>query len=188
MRCFIAIPLPKSVKQQLGNLQESIENLRWQNINQLHITLKFLGEVSDDKVQDLQAELRKVELSAFSISLKELGYFPKGKKPRVLWAGIEESKPLVKLKKKIEAICAVLNFEADNRPFKPHITLARMKGTSENDVMAFIKQHKQFDIQDVPVEEFVLYESRLHSDGAEHIQLKTFQLERTGSGMDKDNS
>ncbi|HEX6981836.1 MAG TPA: RNA 2',3'-cyclic phosphodiesterase [Balneolaceae bacterium] len=176
MRCFVAVPFLETVKQQLGVLQEPVKGLRWQKINQLHITLKFLGDVSEDKVKALQTEFSKIKMPAFSLSLQGLGYFPKGKRPRVLWAGVEENQSLRKLRDKVEGICVSAGFKAGARPFMPHITLARVKGASGDEVESLITRNQQLKIHDIPVDEFVLYESKLHSMGAEHIRLKSFGL------------
>jgi 2'-5' RNA ligase len=178
MRCFVAIPFPKAIKKQLGELQEPIIGLRWQKLEQVHLTLKFLGDVSGDKVQALQKQFSKIKMPSFSLSLQGLGYFPKGKNPRVLWVGIEEHESLIWLRDKVEQICISEGFEAEKRPFKPHITLGRMKGTSQGDVEKFINQHKKFKVQNVLVDEFVLYESKLHPQGAKHIRLMAFRLKK----------
>jgi len=175
MRLFIAIPLPESVKEHLSHLEQPNEGIKWQD-GQYHLTLKFLGETDEGKAVEVQEKLTKIDFPAFRMSLNGFGYFPQGRQPKVLWVGIEKNKKLVELQKKIEAICCSLGFEPENRPFKPHITLARMKGVAKRDVMSFINQHKQFRIPEVPINEFVLYESKLRSDGALHIRLKTFSL------------
>lgn len=176
MRCFVAVPLPAFARQQLVDLQEPIRGLRWQKLEQLHLTLKFLGDVSGDKIQSLQTELSKIQLPAFSLSLQGLGYFPKGKNPRVLWAGIAQNESLNRLRGEVEQICISQGFEAEKRSFKPHITLGRVKNASQNEVMRWINQHKEFEITGVSVDEFVLYESKLHPQGAEHIRLETYRL------------
>lgn len=178
MRCFVAIPLPKRVKRELIDLQQPIKKLRWQKMDQFHLTLKFLGDVSGDNIEALQTELSNIKRPAFSLSLEGFGYFPKGKNPRVLWAGIEENSALKTLRDKVEKKCVSAGFEAEERPFKPHITLGRMKGASKSEVMEFINQHKQFEISDIPIDKFVLYQSKLHPEGAEYIELKTFRLNK----------
>jgi len=179
MRLFIAIPLPAAVKQHLEELEQPIEGVRWQHNGQYHLTLKFLGETEDSKVSELQQELANIQPDIFAISLKGFGYFPQGRHPKVLWAGIKKSHHLLDLHKRVEKVCQSFGFEPENRDFKPHVTLARMNGVAKRDVMSFINQHKQFQIPNIPVEEFVLYESRLHSDGAMHIRLRTFPLHRS---------
>jgi 2'-5' RNA ligase len=176
MRLFIAIPLPDSVIQQLIDLQQPIDGVRWQNHNQFHITLKFLGETDPGRVPHLMQSLDNIDLPVFSITLSGFGYFPEGKQPRVLWTAIKRNESLVKLHKAVEEVCTGLGFETENRPFKPHITIARVDGTPKRDVMSFIDQYKKFSIPGVTVDEFVLYESKLHREGAKYIRKNTIKL------------
>lgn len=177
MRLFIALPIPEPVKRQLLELQQPIQGVRWQQENQLHLTLKFLGDTEPVRAREVKAGLGDIELPSFTMRLKGFGYFPKGRHPKVLWAGISKNKELVRLQQAVEERCTELGFEAEDRSFKPHITLARLNGVKKRDVLSFVNQHKQFQIPDVPVDEFVLYESKLDPDGAKHTRLKTFPLE-----------
>lgn len=176
MRLFIALPILKSVKRKLANLQQSIDGVRWQQESQIHLTLKFLGETDQSETQNLKTHLKSIAVPGFSITLNGFGYFPHGKQPRVLWARVKNNNSLTKLHREIEKTCVELGFEAENRPFKPHITIARVNGASKREIMSFVNQHKQFQISDVSVEEFVLYESKLSPKGAKHVRLKTFSL------------
>ncbi|NGP88346.1 RNA 2',3'-cyclic phosphodiesterase [Fodinibius halophilus] len=176
MRLFIAIPIPETVKQRLAELQQSMEGVRWQSKEQIHLTLKFLGETEPDRVEQLKERLSEVRHPVFSLIIKGLGFFSRGSKPRVLWAGIVNNDRLDGLHNKIEKICTSMGFKAEVRPFKPHITLARLKGISKRKVTSFIDQHKQFQLPKVQIHEFALYESKLDSEGAVHHRLKTIKL------------
>ena len=180
MRLFIAVPLPDAVTDQFADLQQPIDGLRWQDPDQLHLTLKFLGETEPERVPEIHQNLSQVEAPAFSMTIKGFGYFPKGKQPRVLWSGINKNKSLEKLQQFIEQTCTSMGFDAETRSFKPHVTIARIDGTPKQEVMSFINQHKKFRISDVPVDEFVLYESKLSSEGAIHIRKKSFKLTQDG--------
>lgn len=177
MRLFIALPIPKSVKKQLAELQQSIKGVRWQQQGQIHLTLKFLGNTGQERARELQKSLDKIKYQAFHIDLEGFGYFPSGKQPKVLWAGIGAGESLFELQNTIEDTCTSVGFDAETRPFKPHITLARVKGGSKGDIISFINKHKQFYIPDIPINEFVLYESKLYPDGVVHNRLSTFPLE-----------
>lgn len=176
MRLFIAVPMPEFVANRLVELQQPIEGIRWQQEEKLHLTLKFLGDTESDRAQKLQSVLDTIDIPSFSITLNGLGYFPKGKQPRVLWAGIDKSEPLQKLHKAVESRCADLGFDPEQRPFKPHVTIGRVKGASKSTVESFIDRHEDFHIPDIPVEEFVLFESKLHPDGAQHFRRKTYRF------------
>lgn len=176
MRLFIAIPLPEPVKKQLADLQQPMEGMRWQQEEQMHLTLKFLGSTDRTKARKLQEKLKQVGCLAFDMTLAGFGYFPEGGEPKVLWVGIDENEALNNLQHTVEHICISTGFDAEDRPFKPHITIARVRGTSKRDVHSFINQHKRFRIPEIPVEEFVLYESKLDPEGATHHRLDTFRL------------
>lgn len=176
MRLFIAIPLPQQVKEQLLD-RKAIDGVKWQRPDQMHITLKFLGDTDIDLIGDLKEGLGNIEFPEFSLMINGFGYFPEGKQPKVLWAGIDRSRLLEKLYQEIEEVCNRLGFESETRSFKPHITIGRIKRASKEVVDQFINQHKQVQIPDIPVEEFALYESKLNPKGAKYLRLQTFQLQ-----------
>lgn len=176
MRLFIALPLPGPVKEQLVDMKQPIDGVRWEQKSKLHLTLKFLGDTNYDRARQLQEKLNAIECPSFAISLKGFGYFPKGNQPKVLWTGVKKSQLLTRLQQTIEDECTAMGFDPESRSFKPHITIARTNSASKRDVMSFINQHKKFQITDVPVEEFVLYESKLDANGAKHSRIKTFSL------------
>ncbi|MDZ7683132.1 MAG: RNA 2',3'-cyclic phosphodiesterase [Fodinibius sp.] len=179
MRLFIAVPISAKAKDQLVDLQQPIEGVRWEPKDKLHLTIKFLGDTASKQVRCLQQQLGTIQQAAFSLSLQGMGYFPKGKQPKVLWAGVKKSQQLIDLHHKVEKVCTGMGFDADSRPFKPHITLGRINGVPKRDMMSFINEHKQFRIPELPVHEFVLYESKLDSTGAKHSRVETFSLPST---------
>lgn len=176
MRLFVAIPLPKFARRRLADLQQSISGVRWQRQSQLHVTLKFLGEVDEQRTSLLIGGLKDIHHPALAMTIEGLGYFSRGPSPAVLWVGISNPQELHELYQRIEEQCAGLGFEPENRPFKPHITIGRMKGVSKSEVRSFIKQHKPFTIPEVDIDEFVLFESELHPDGAIHKKVEHFKL------------
>lgn len=177
MRLFIAISLPDPVRRRLSDLKQSIEGVRWQRQKQLHITLKFLGDTPEERLNPLVNKLQGVDQQAFVISIKGLGYFPKGRRdPRILWAGVSNHTKLVRLHSRIEEKCVAMGYKAEGHPFKPHITLGRIKNTAKRDILSFINQHKRFVIPEIAVTKFVLYESKLRSEGAVHKKIEHFPL------------
>lgn len=129
---FIGIPLKEEIKQtvldwQLHLKKELEDNYQiWTNKEDFHITLKFLGEVEAKKISDLKKELNKLkELKTFQITIKEIGTFGQPRKPRVLWAGVEDNQELHIWKDQVEKVCMNVGFPEDNQPFRPHVTLAK---------------------------------------------------------------
>lgn len=176
MRLFIAIPIPDAVKKKLIDLQQPIDGVRWQAKEQMHLTLKFVGDVDAQLAKSLQNKLDEIEHPSFAIDLKQMGYFPEGGSPRVLWIGLREHSSLMELHQKVEQKSQEVGIAPEDRPYKPHITLGRTEGVSKRTVNAYVNQHKKFTVRDIKMDQFVLYESKLHPDGAKHSRLQTFPL------------
>ncbi|RLL47715.1 RNA 2',3'-cyclic phosphodiesterase [Oceanobacillus piezotolerans] len=127
---FIAIPLSSKLQDYFSNWQDELVGKlpykQWYNKKDFHITLKFLGEVDDNKLKALRMELEKLSLlKAFSIVVGEIGTFGNPKSPRVIWAGVEKNKNLMQLAEKVEEYATKVGFPKENRPYSPHITLAK---------------------------------------------------------------
>lgn len=174
MRIFIAVPLSESVKKQLQKLQVPADYVRWQSPEQMHITLKFLGELSDDEVSGLKQALTGISMTSFNLKVQQIGMFTRNDIPQVIWVGVAPDEQITQLYKAVEARCASLGFETDKRPFLPHITLGRVKRNIQR------KQVKNLLDNTEPVsfsvDSFGIYKSELHPDGAIHTLLKKFPL------------
>lgn len=130
MRAFVAVEITsQGVLSSIKKLQSSLRiDAKPIEIHNMHFTLLFLGEISEDMVQKVQAQLKTIEFSSFDISFEGIGAFPKPKLPRVVWVGIDDSgaKQLVGLAKTVEERLLPLGFRAD-KEFKPHATIFRIK-------------------------------------------------------------
>ena len=177
MRLFVAIDLPDTVKDQLDALQTHIPSARWVKRHQMHLTLFFLGET--DRLPDIQAALAGIRARPFELTLTGVGRFPKrGKQPpRVLWAGIDAEPALAQLHHQVTTVLAEIGFEPEDRPFSPHITLARLK-TREPlpEVDAFLSDHRAFRTPSITITEFVLFSSVLAPQGARYQREAVFAL------------
>ncbi|MDX1617301.1 MAG: RNA 2',3'-cyclic phosphodiesterase [Balneolaceae bacterium] len=178
MRLFTAIDLPDTVKDRLNEIQDPGLGIRWTAPEAMHLTLRFIGDVDSETRDDLIARMSELERSSFSFTIRDIGYFPPRKHPNIVWVGIEESNPLMELQSRIESACRRAGLEPDERPFTPHITIGRVKGARKNEVLSFINNHKKLRIEEIPVEEFILYESTLKPDGAVHTPLRRFSLKQ----------
>ena len=177
MRLFIAIDIPEHARQQLEALQDSSLGVRWTSPGTMHLTLRFIGDVNETSTKkQLEEALEKVKAPAFDMTIKGLGYFPPRRQPKIIWAGIKENSALMELQEAVEQACRTVGFEPETRQYTPHITLGRVNGISKREVNAFFNQHKKLRIPDIPVNDFILYESKLSSDGAEHTPLEHFRL------------
>jgi 2'-5' RNA ligase len=177
MRLFIAIPLPDNIKKKLLNLQEPIRGVKWQKANQMHLTLRFLGEVSDEWHTTLKSGLSAIKQQPFTLNINGAGVFPNLRRPKVIWVGVEKSKPLAKLHNAVEKQCIEAGFEAEKRTFTPHITIGRVKRTSTRQIKTFIKSSpiKSFSLE-LKVDCFNLYRSELLAEGAKYTVIEGYRL------------
>lgn len=182
MRLFIAIDINDAIKQRIrsliADLRETLREVRWVNEDGIHITLKFLGEVDEEKAKAVAYSLEKVSsrFASMRISISHLGRFPERGSPRVFWIGAkEESGALRKLALNIEEEMEKIGFEKEKREFKPHITLGRVK--------RYRKAGKDFpvnwDDREVSfgsfcAEHVFLMKSTLRPDGARYEKIGTF--------------
>jgi 2'-5' RNA ligase len=135
IRAFIAIELPDSVKRFLGDVQNRLRaasiNCRWVKPANIHLTLKFLGDVAPDRLDDIHAALNAAAAgqAPFKIQARGFGGFPNLRRPRVLWIGLDDqTNRLADLQKRLDGNLADIGFESEKRPFKGHLTLGRAKG------------------------------------------------------------
>jgi 2'-5' RNA ligase len=174
---FIALNLPESLRRALWDVVAPLRNLelplRWVGPDGLHLTLKFLGEVADDREPELIEALRRAagagpEPHPFSITLRGFGGFPDVRRPRVLWVGIEPEPALELLQDRVERQFATLGFSTEARPFRPHLTLARAERDARSAGFAALPQAlDQLQFEDtVTIETIDLMQSTLRRSGA----------------------
>jgi len=177
MRLFIAIELPAEVKILLTGMRTAIPGARWVPPEQLHLTLSFLGEVDEVTYTQLAEKLAEFTAPGFELHFSGTGCFPDRRRPRVLWAGMTESPLLSSLARMVYNAVQLCGIPQEERPFSPHITLARCRQPAGREVSAFLEQHQRLKLPPVKVREFILYQSRLTAQGATHIPLKLFPLQ-----------
>jgi len=175
MRLFIAIDLSDAVKNQLEALRADIPGANWGRRSAYHLTLRFLGDdIAEDRLPVIRKQLELVKADPFELSLRGVGCFPSGgRKPaRVLWVGVKSPPALQVLYGQVERAVLAAGFEEEDRPFTPHITLARLRlPRVEREVSRFLQRYEQFQSEAFPVSEFVLYSSVLTPQGAEYTPL-----------------
>ncbi len=180
MRLFVAVDLPETVKEQLVRLYSDIPTARWSSRQQMHLTLFFIGETG--RLTDIDAVLKGVQAAPFEMAITGVGRFPpQDRQPaRVLWAGVEVSAGLRILHAQVTAALIGLGFEADGRPFSPHITLARLKTERRLPQLdAFLDEHRTLRTDSFPTTEFVLFSSELSREGARYHREGVYPL-KTG--------
>ncbi|MFA5864124.1 MAG: RNA 2',3'-cyclic phosphodiesterase [Phycisphaerae bacterium] len=178
MRCFIALELDEEIKDKLQSAQQLFKGLSgkvgWCSRQQMHLTIKFLGEVGEEAlpqvIEGLKAAAR--EIPPFGFSLEQLGAFPSTGQPRVLWVGIKLCEPLNKLQQLIEQNCTLLGFPPEDRHFTPHLTLGRVK--DRIDTKAYrrvLDENKNFTAGIQEVDTVTLFSSQLQPTGAVYMPI-----------------
>jgi 2'-5' RNA ligase len=175
-RLFIAVDLPETIKNNLSLMAFGIPGARWVAPEQLHLTVRFIGEVDGGLFHDIQEILDEIHFASFSLQLKGVGYFPPRGAPRVLWIGLDKSEPLQLLRKKIDTALLRARIEPEGRKYSPHITLARLKNSPANKIANFLSGNSLFRQEPFQVEDFKLYSSVLSPKGAYHKVERIYPL------------
>jgi 2'-5' RNA ligase len=175
-RLFVAIDMPDAVKDRLEALAYGLPGARWSPRDQMHLTLRFVGDVDGGDFEDLRAALGEISLPAFEMRLRGLGHFPPRGEPHVLWAGVPRTDELVRLQSAVEKAVRRIGVPAEERKFHPHVTLARLKGTPSRRVGEWLVGNGLFEVAAFPVTDFALYSSVLGSAGAHHELEESYPL------------
>ena len=178
-RLFIAIPLPESVREQLAALYEPMRSIAWTRPEQLHLTLRFLGEVEADWREKLEAALGQAQVEPFLLPVAGMGSFPPRGAARVIWVGVGHGHPrLHQLRQRIDDGVLATGFPLDVRIFHPHVTLGRVKEPGAPAAAEeFLKRHREFEVAPFRVESFQLCASELRPSGAVHTLIHEFRLQ-----------
>jgi 2'-5' RNA ligase len=196
MRIFIGIDLDSEVRTRISRFLEGVESFapeaRWMRPESLHVTLKFLGEQKPEQVEAITEGLERIEGTAFRIRFAGYGFFPTAKAARVFWIRIHAGPPLAELAGNIDAAVAELGVPREDRPYSPHLTLARgnagrrsgspkpQKGDGRNTIFAALDQRLaimgELDFGSMTAHEFILYQSQLSPGGSKYTKLRRFSL------------
>jgi 2'-5' RNA ligase len=178
-RLFIAIRPPEPVRDRLVDAMEGIDGARWVDEDNLHLTLRFVGEVERPVANDLAAALGAIRAARFALAIDGVGHFDKrsrhGARPRALWARVPRSGPLDELRLKVERACEVAGLGRETRRFTPHVTLARL-GPSVGEIGGWLGRFGDLVAGPWEVSEFILYESHLGHRGAFYEPVTAFAL------------
>ena len=177
MRLFIALGLPAEIRESLAMLRGGIAGARWLDPENMHLTLRFIGDADGGQLRDLDAELSAIRLWSFELMLSELGTFERRQRIHMLWAGIETSPVLLDLRERVEAASVRAGFGPEGRKYKPHVTLARFKNGSGPEIGAYLTTNNHFSEGPFSVERFTLFRSHLGHDGARYEVVRDYQLE-----------
>jgi len=177
LRLFVGLGLPDTHRDTLSMLERGIPGARWVEADNYHITLRFIGEVPESDADDIHAALSALRFNAFQISLVGVGHYGKLRKARSLWAGVEPADPVRHLHAKIESAIVRAGFPRDERRFRPHVTLARIKGETGHHLANFLSEHGDFRTPAISVSSFHLFRSQLTRSGPIYEMLWTYEAE-----------
>src|SRR6476469_4776680 len=172
-RLFVAIRPPEDIRNLLLDAMDDSPDFRWQDDEQLHLTLRFVGEVDHPVAQDLADGLGRIHADEFQLRISGVGRFEQ-RSSGALWAGVEPKAPLAALAAKIERTCQQVGLAPERRAFHPHITIARWKGRRSREVGDFIERHGGLSSALFDVTQFSLFESRLSRHGAQYEEIATY--------------
>lgn len=196
MRLFVALDIEPAIHAQISRLLATLKarapEARWVRPESLHVTLKFIGEVREDKAAQIKKALASVQASAPTLSFRGTGFFPNAKAPRVFWIGVEADSSLPELAKKVDEVAAKFGIDAETQAYKPHLTLAR-SGSGSPRPRAGERAEPKFQrvqqaLETMPAaefgtmtpHEFYLYESKLGPGGAKYTKIQGYPLEVVG--------
>jgi len=179
-RLFVAICLPEEVRNSLGSLQLGLANVRWIPNESLHLTVRFIGEVSTLDAEDIVGALGQIRTPPFEVRFGELGSFSSGNRIRSLWVGLEETGNLENLKRSVDRRLTNVGVGPDSRKYIPHVTLGRVESRLSN-LNQFLNWTSLVLHPAVKVDQFVLLESRLSKSGSKYIPVQTYSLVSPGS-------
>lgn len=185
VRCFVAVELPEGIQARidaaLAGLRQETRAIRWVAVPNLHLTLKFLGEVEPGSIPAVTEALQgpSSSVAPFRWELSSAGLFPPGRRPRVFWLGAGEgAEPIRKLAGAVEAALKPLGFRKEERPFQPHITVGRVRDGGRVEE-PFLRRWAEFGREGfgaAPVDDFVLMQSELRPEGSLYTPIARVAL------------
>lgn len=175
MRLFTALSLPSDVAEGLLQLQGGVPGARWQSREQLHLTLRFIGEADGRQAADIDDALSAMTAPGFALALHDIGTFG-GREPREIWVGVRPNAALMHLRKKIEIALQRIGLAPDPRKFAPHVTLARLKASPREKVMQYLSSHALYASAPFAVGAFELYSSAITPNGSLYRAERRYAL------------
>jgi 2'-5' RNA ligase len=184
-RVFCAVELPDSVRQKISQhiarLKEAVPDAHagWSRANNIHLTLKFLGDIPQASVPNLSAAASRavVRIAPFTIRLEQTGVFPPHGSPRVLWIGVNDCEgKLGELHKRLETECEKDGFSRESRAFHPHLTIARLRKPQDARTLASAHKEMEFEPEEIVVSELLVIRSELSSAGSRYTTISRHPL------------
>lgn len=177
IRLFVALDLPENVRDRVAGLCGGVPGVRWIDPQNLHLTLRFIGEVEEPLLPEIDTALSTVRSPAFGLALNGVDIFGDRRRARVLWVGARSSDVLISLQSRTETALSRAGLVPEPRKFHPHVTLARLKGMRSDRLVGYLEANAAFMTQEFSVDEFVLYSSHFGRNGATYIREAAYPLD-----------
>lgn len=178
MRIFIALDIAPEIRKRLAEYMERIRSYapdaRWARVEGLHVTLKFVGEANEDLVRQMKAALAGVNTPPVEVKFEGVGFFPNAKGARVFWAGVDGGETLAGLAAEVDGRLAKLGIAKEEKPYHPHLTLARASTHPLRELAPLVNATPQFGT--MTAREFFMYQSQPQRGGSKYTKLERFAL------------
>lgn len=182
-RLFVALEVPRNAAMSLSLLRGGLPGARWIDVENFHITLRFIGDIDGRTADEVVDKLDRIERPEFQLTLQGMGSFG-SKKPHSIYAGVTPAPDMYALQAEIERICQRLGLPADPRKFTPHVTLARLRNVRPEDVAHYLTGRGNFYTNPFTVNRFVLMSSKESVGGGPYITEEVFPLYESGTSWD----
>ncbi|MFZ5747923.1 MAG: RNA 2',3'-cyclic phosphodiesterase [Pseudomonadota bacterium] len=174
-RLFVGIRPPAPIRAALLRLMSGIQGARWQRDDQLHVTLRFIGEVDRHQGRDVADALAAIRFPPLTLAIEGVGMFDSRGRPNAVWAGIRPQDEIARLHRKVDQAVMRCGLPAEARAYLPHITLARLSGGAGTPD-AFLATHAGLASPRFTIDEFLLFESHMGSEGASYEAVERYAL------------
>lgn len=178
IRLFVALEIPDDIRDCLDALCMGVPGARWVEPENMHVTLRFIGDVGGAVCEDVVDALLAVRAPSFELTLERLGTFQQGSIAHTLWVGVQRNNALLQLQSKVERALAATDLSPERRRYTPHLTIARTKEAPVERLASFIAEHEPFRLAPFAVERFSLFSSYLSKNGVQYAIEETFSLDR----------
>ena len=175
-RLFTAIELPEALRENLSALEAPLPGAHWTHEDNLHITLRFAGDIDNRTADEFAAELSSIDLDSFTLRISGVGAFG-GNGPRILYANVAPSPQLEALARAHERTARNAGLEPEKRTFKAHVTLARMRRGRGEAVARWLQRHARFELAPFAVTRFLLMSSRPKTGGGPYVEEAAYPLQ-----------
>lgn len=174
-RVFFGLEIPAEIKDLLLQVRAEVAGASWQSVEQMHLTLLFLGNIEEELLLAAREAARDISLTAFELNIDGLGCFGQPHAPKHLWAGVESEAPIISLHSAIKNQVERLGIQTERRAFRPHLTLARFN-RHPGSIERLLTEYRETVFGSFQVDEFVLFESQQSSAGSVYTVLERYPL------------